>query len=155
MVATVVALASLAGCSSDDDLDEDGALAAELRATGLTLYLPALEGEPSGVEVDDGVVVVTYAGGDGPAQELHQQPVPRGSLCRAVPQIAGSECAEEDGVLRSTMEEMATVAVVRGDTLLVLRGLVREADPGMVEAAVALLREAPAASPEQLAAVAG
>ena len=75
------------------------------------------------VEVQGDTVLVTYTRGGRDAYRLLQGPVPRGSLCRAVSQLAGSECTEAGGVMRSTMEESATVAVVRDSTLLVLRDL--------------------------------
>lgn len=182
-----IALALLTGCQPDSSGGSSGALASELRETGVVLYLPELAGQlpaevvdevepgvedvtpasepaapsppeqarPTEVAVEAGVVVVSYTSGGRHTYTLQQQPVPRGSLCTAVPQTAGSECTERAGVLRSTMEEMATVAVARGNTLLTLRGLVIEANPDLLEAAVEVLQEAPAISPEQLAAVSG
>lgn len=106
---------------------------------------------PTRVEVVGDEVVFTYTRGSVYAYRLQQMAAPDGPLCRAVEQSAGSSCAEEGGVMRSTMEEMATVAVVRGDTLLVLHDIVVEPDPDMLAAAVGALREAPAASPDDLA----
>ena len=101
---------------------------------------------PTAVKVAEGGVIVTYTRGGTDAYELLQRRVPKRPLCVAVPQIAGSECTEAGGVMRSTMEETATIAVVRGDTLLVLHGLVIETHPEIVDSAVSILRDASAAS---------
>ena len=106
---------------------------------------------PSEVEVVRGVVVLTYTRDGLDAYRLEQMPVPDRPLCRAVSQLAGATCTDAGGVMRSTMEEMATVAMVRGDTLLVLRDLVVEPDPDLLAAAVRALREAPSASSTDLA----
>lgn len=115
---------------------------------------PQEQARPAAVEVAADGVLVTYTRGDTTAYQLQQQQVPGGPLCGAVPQLAGSDCVEADGMMRSTMEETATLAVVRGNTLLVLRGLVTETHPDMIDAAVEVLRAAPPSSPEQLAAIA-
>ncbi len=184
VLAVAAVLALLVGLWLGRGGDPEAERAAQLSEVGLTLYLPELAGNlPSGVVdevepgVDDqdpapahpgggdqprptqvrvtkGVVFVTYTVSGRPTYTLTQQTVPVGPLCQSVAQPAGSDCTVGDGVLRSSMEEMATLAVVRGGTLLVLRGLVVEANPGLLDAAVTALQTAPAVSAEELASIA-
>ena len=60
-----------------------------------------------------------------------------------------------DDAIVADFEEMTTVAVVRDDTVLVLGGLVTEADASLTVDALAALREAPVVSAEELAREAG
>ncbi|MET3962674.1 hypothetical protein ABIE44_002608 [Marmoricola sp. OAE513] len=112
-----------------------------------------LDAMPDSISVRAGAVVVTYRGEDGQDFRLVEQQAPSEPLCAAVEQIADSSCEESGGVMLSTMEELATLAVVRDGTLLVLRDVVVESRPGLVEALSAALRGAPVVPVEELAAI--
>ena len=111
------------------------------------------DAHPTSLVVATSEVTITYTRSGAPAYELRQLPAPTEPLCRAVDHVAGSDCSERDGVMRSTMEEQTQVAVVRGNTLLVLDGLVTETQPGLADAAVDALQLAPVVEPCALVAV--
>ena len=108
---------------------------------------------PTSVTVREGDVVVGYERDGRAAYELLLTSVPEGDLCRAVPQVADSQCSERPGVMTSVMEEQASVAVVRGETMLVLRGLVVESHPRALTTAVRILQQTPSVSAQELAEV--
>jgi hypothetical protein len=151
-VAALVALVVLAtsaacGPSPEDDLED------ALFATGLVLYLPDVPGaEPVATKVVEGRVETQYEADDLYAFTLTQQPVPEGDLCAALVAPHHQEgCEDGNGVMRETFEEMSSVAVVRGETLLVIRNLVTEVRPGLLDQVVVALQAAPEVDAAELA----
>lgn len=144
--ALVLVIGAGAACSGADP-----ALVADLEATGRTLFAPVVrEVAPSGVRVDAGAVVLSYDD-DGLRYSVDLVEATDAPLCRTVSLERGSDCEEADGVMRADFEEMAVVAVRRGDTVLVARGLVTEADPDLADDVADALGEAPEVSAEKLA----
>ena len=148
-VAALLVLAPLAACgpTPEETLEES------LFATGLTLYLPEVPGaQPATTKVVEGRVETRFETDGLYAFTLTQQQVPEGDLCAALLAPHHQQgCEATDGVLRETFEEMSSVAVVRGETLLLIRNLVTEVEPGLLEEVVGALRDAPAADLADLA----
>jgi hypothetical protein len=139
-VALVAALLVISGCSSAPDASEP-----DLPEIGFTLFAPVLDSAaPRSSDVWADRVVTSYGAGVG----LVQEPDPGGDLCAALADVrmADDACTSEGGVVVTTMEEMSGVGLVRDGTLLYWRGLVTEADPGLVDRAAASLRQAPVAT---------
>lgn len=145
---------SVSGCS-----DPDPRLVAELEALESAFYLPDLRDSGlSNLHVDGGLAVadVTAFPGASLQQGVATVPYVGGlSLCQQFDHtyLADSDCRDnaEDAWI-ADFEEMTTVGMVREDgTLLVLSGLVTEADPTLTDDALAALREAPRVSAEELA----
>jgi hypothetical protein len=122
-------------------------------ATGLTVYLPDVPGAvPVGTKVVEGRVETRYETDGLYAFTLAQQQVPEGDLCAALlPPHHQEGCEAGDGVMRETFEEMSSVAVVRGETVLVVRNLVTEVKPGLLDEMVRALRGAPEVDATDLA----
>jgi len=148
VLGSLVALVLLmvAGCGRADP-----ALVKDVESTGLTVFLPELgDAEPVSLVVEGGTVSLVYKQSDLPDLTVRFVPLPDGSLCRGIDRLAGSDCSESYGVMRSDMEEMTTVAVARGDTAVVASGLVTEANPGVADATVASFQDAREVSAEEL-----
>jgi hypothetical protein len=146
-VATVAATVVACGPTPEADLED------ALFATGLTLYLPDVPGaEPGATQVVEGRVETQYESDDLYAFTLVQQPVPEGDLCAALlaPHHQAG-CEAGNGVMHETFEEMSSVAVVRGETVLVVRNLVTEVEPGLLDEVVRALRSAPEVDAADLA----
>lgn len=163
LIATALVLAVAASsCRADPEaeLDPDPALVAELEDLDTPFHLPRLA-ELRGYEVDDvrveqGAARMDLLRDGRPGVVLLELPWGGRALCRELADVrmSGSGCRNEGDDMVSDFEEMTSVAVRRGDTVLVLTGLVTEADPELVEDALELLRSAPEASAEELAALA-
>ncbi|MGZ5415845.1 MAG: hypothetical protein ACXWDI_01585 [Nocardioides sp.] len=140
-VAALLVLATSAACGPTPEEDLEDALF----ATGLTLYLPDVPGaEPAATKVVEGRVETQYETDGLYAFTLAQQRVPEGDLCAALLAPAHQEgCETGDGLMRETFEEMSAVAVVRGETVLVVRNLVTEVEPGLLDEVARALRGAP------------
>ena len=140
-VAALLVLVTFAACGpAPEEALEDA-----LFATGLTLYLPDIPGAvPAATKIVEGRVETRYETDGLYAFTLTQQGVPEGDLCAAllVPHHQAG-CEAGNGVMRETFEEMSSVAVVRGETLLVVRNLVTEVKPGLLDEVVRALRGAP------------
>ena len=151
-------LLAASGCGGGSPLSGD------LEATGLQLYLPDVPGySVSGVEVgEDGGVQARLertsfsmgleeraAGGLEEVSDLCHTTLMRGE------REGGDTCdsSSDEGIVGATIsfEEMTNVYVVRGGTLLVIRGVVNESDPSAVPEALAALRSAPEVSASDLA----
>lgn len=150
----LVLVGVLSSCSSPDP-----ALVAELEALDSAFYLPDLRGsELANLHVDGDLAVadVTAFAGASLRQGVATVPFVDGlSACEqfAWTYLADSDCRDngEDAWI-ADFEEMTTVGLVREDgTLLVLGGLVTEADRALTDDALAALREAPEVSAEELA----
>jgi hypothetical protein len=157
--APLAATLLLAGLLSSCSHDADPALVAELEALDSSFYLPDLRGSDlANLHVDGDLAVadVTAFVGTSLRQGVATSPYVDGaSVCEqfAWTYLADSDCrdAGEDAWV-ADFEEMTTVGLVREDgTLLVLGGLVTEADPALADDALAALREAPEVSAEELA----
>ena len=148
-VAALLVLAALAACGPAPE----EALEESVFATGLTLYLPDIPGAvPAATKVVEGRVETRYETDGLYAFTLTQQRVPEGDLCAALlPPHHQEGCEAGDGVMRETFEEMSSVAVLRGDTVLVIRNLVTEVKPGLLDEVVRALRSAPAVDAADLA----
>ena len=150
---TVVALIGVpallivaAGCKPDADPE----VVSDLEESGLALHLPEIRGKASvAVQVIEGEVVLSYDD-DGYRYTVSEQRSPKGALCRGIHFEEGSDCSETDGVMRADFEEMSVVAVTRGETVLVARGLVTESDAALVDDVVAALSDAPEVSAQEL-----
>ncbi len=145
----VLVLATSVACGPTPEEDLEDALF----ATGLMLYLPAVPGaEPAATKVVEGRVETQYESDGLYAFTLTQQRVPEGDLCAALLAPDHQEgCETGDGVMRETFEEMSSAAVVRGETVLVVRNLVTEVEPGRLEEVVRALRGAPKVDAADLA----
>jgi hypothetical protein len=148
-VAGLLVLVTSVACgpTPEDDLED------ALFATGLTLYLPEVPGaEPVATKVVEGRVETQYETDGLYAFTLAQHRVPEGDLCAALLAPHHQEgCEAGNGVLRETFEEMSSVAVVRGETVLVVRNLVTEVEPGLLDEVVRALRRAPEVDAADLA----
>ncbi|MBF4160895.1 hypothetical protein [Nocardioides acrostichi] len=150
----------LAACSNDADPELTQALA----ATGFDLYLPEMDGyEVGDVEVSTEAMVSAEVARTGFSMRLEERPAAgletvtdlcHTRLMRPYRQ-GGDSCApsDDEGIHAAAIsfEEMTDVFVVRGNTLLAIRGVVSEADPGAVPDALAALRDAPEVSASELA----
>lgn len=135
----------------------DPALVADLEGLDTALHLPDLRGSGLSnlyVDGDRAVADVTALAGASLVQ-IRATPSDGASRCETYSwaYLADSDCREVGlDAFVADFEEMTTVGVVRDDgTLLVLAGLVTEADRTLAEDALAALREAPAVSAEELA----
>ena len=148
-VAALLVLAAFSACgpAPEDDLED------ALFATGLTLYLPDVPGaDPATTKVVEGRVETQYETDGLYAFTLVQRRVPEGDLCAALLAPDHQEgCEARNGVLRETFEEMSSVAVVRGETVLLIRNLVTEVKPGLLDEVVRALRGAPEVDATDLA----
>lgn len=138
----------------DDDSDPpaDETLVKKLEDTGLTLFDVRLrDAEPDKPKVRDGRVEIRYTQDGYYAWSLSQAPAPEGDLCVVLEVDPAGSCEYADGVMRYTFEEMSDAAVVRGDTLLRIGGMVTEVDPELLDEAVAALQNAPEVSAAELA----
>lgn len=148
-VAALLVLATFAACGPAPEEDLEDALF----ATGLTLYLPDVPGAvPAATKVVEGRVETQYETDGLYAFSLTQQRVPKGDLCAALLAPDHQEgCEVSNGVMRETFEELSSVAVVRGETVLVVRNLVTEVEPGLLDVVVRALRGAPEVDATDLA----
>jgi hypothetical protein len=150
-VAGVLGYVALRGDDSDPPADET--LVKKLEDTGLTLFDVRLrEAEPERPKVRDGRVEINHTEGGNYAWSTSLAAAPEGDLCVVLEVDPAGHCEYADGVMRYTFEEMSDAAVVRGDTLLRIGGLVTEVDPELLDEAVAALQDAPEVSAQELAA---
>ncbi|CUR55548.1 exported hypothetical protein [metagenome] len=147
LVGVLAFLVVAVGCGQDVDSE----VVADLERSGLALHLPEIRGEvPVAVKLVEGSEVVLSYDDDGYVYTVSEQRAPDGALCRGIAYEEGSDCSESAGVMRADFEEMSVVAVSRGDTVLVARGLVTEADATLVDDVVAALTDAPEVSARDL-----
>jgi len=152
LVAGVLVLSGSSGCSPAADPELVGAL----EGTGLVLYEPRVRGAGlRDLTVDDGVVRADLDGAYGRLREAAYVDDGR-PLCRALRRtfLADSSCTAMPDAIVADFEEMVTVAVVRGGTVLAL-STVDEGDPDLVTDVLEALREAPVVTAEELAREAG
>ena len=145
LVLAAVLLAS--GCSSDGGTA--GAPGPDAPAVDFPVFAPVLDGATAGSStVAPERVTSDY--GDG--LTLVQLAEPGADLCAALVDVrlADDTCRVDGDSVVTSMEEMGGVGVVRDGTLLYWSGLVTEADPGLVDRAARALRDAPAASGDDL-----
>lgn len=151
VAAGVLGYVALRDGDSDSDPPSD-ALAAKLEKTGLTLYdIRLRDAVPGKPKVRGGRVEINYTLDGNYAWSTSQAKAPSGDLCVVLKVDPAGHCEYADGVMRYTFEEMSDAAVVRGDTMLRIGGMVTEVDPDLLDEAVAALQEAPEVTPEQLA----
>lgn len=153
VVVLAVALGYVALRVDDSDPPADEALLKKLEDTGLTLYdIRLRDAEPDKPKVRDGRVEINYTLDGYYAWSASLAPAPKGDLCVVLEVDPAGSCEYADGVMRYTFEEMSDAAVVRGDTLLRIGGMVTEVDPELLDEAVAALQNAPEISAQDLAA---
>lgn len=150
----LVAALLLAGCSSNGDTpgaDTPGSDA--LAGVDFPVFAPVLDGDGA----ESSTVSPDWVSSDyGDGRTLVQLAEPGEDLCAALADVrlAGDTCEADRDVVTTSMEEVGGVGIVRDGTLLYWSGLVTEADPELVDRAAQALREAPAASGDDLGDVA-
>ena len=128
---------------------ETTARADALAATGLTGYLPEiLDSRPTHVEAVGDRVAIDYVVGGSPYLTVYLVPTPA-DLCGLLGEVDQCERGELGGgerVATGSFEEMSSVAVTRGETTILVNGVVTEAARPSIDDVVDSFANAPAQS---------
>lgn len=159
VVAGVIAWrAGSGGDAGAGPVDEE--LAGRIRATDVATYVVALDSAAMAeVRVEAGTVLVDYERGGFLRFTLSMGPAPKGDLCRAAGYDAdgssdeGGSCEADGDRFTTAFEEMGSVGLRKGGTLVIIGNLTTESDPGIEARAFVALEEASPISADDLARV--